>query len=204
MRFVDSNGPFSERALTLILRAMDPGDSRRFVSSLAAKPDAIRLAVMGAGIVGDPVTVPWLIKRMESPALAKLAGEAFTMITGVDLAYADLDQDAPSGPDAGETASAIEEVTPLDYESNLPWPSAFLVAQWWAKNQLAFSAGTRYLGGNPITAQSAVEVLTNGKQRLRAAAALELALINPNQVLFEVRACGSAQEKRLAARPGGR
>jgi hypothetical protein len=54
---VDSNGPFSERGLKLILRAMDAGDSRRYVSSLAARPSAIRLAVMGAGIVGDPVVL---------------------------------------------------------------------------------------------------------------------------------------------------
>lgn len=200
MDFVDPNGPFSERALKLVLRAMDLGDSRRCVSSLAARPGVIGLAVMGAGIVGDPVSVPWLIRRMESPELARLAGEAITMITGIDLAYKDLDQDAPPGPEAEGNDPATGEVAPLDYESNLPWPSAPLVAQWWAKNQHAFSAGTRYLGGNPITAQSAVEVLVNGKQRLRAAAALELALINPNYVLFEVRANGSWQEKRLAAR----
>jgi len=201
--FVENSGQFSERALHLVLRAMDPDDSRRFVSSLAARSNRIRLAVMGTGILGDPVSVPWLIRRMESPDMARLAGEAFTMITGVDLAYANLSQDAPPEPEERNT-SATEEVAPLGYESNLPWPSTSLVSQWWVRNQTAFSPGTRYLAGNPITPQVTTEVLVNGKQRLRAAAALELSLIKPTQVLFEVRARGSWQENRLLAQAAGR
>jgi uncharacterized protein (TIGR02270 family) len=195
MRFVEQNAAYAERALRLVLRAIGLTDSRRWVSSLAREPEFARLVAMGAGIVGDPVSVPWLIKRMESPELARLAGEAFAMITGVDLAYQDLAQDAPSGPAGDEP----EELALLDYESNLSWPSAPLVAQWWKKNEHAFPPGMRYLGGKPITAQSAIEVLVNGKQRLRSAAAFELALLNPSDVLFEVRARGSQQEKKLAA-----
>ena len=154
----------------------------------------MRTVVMGAGILGDPAFVPWLIKRMESPELARLAGEAFTMITGVDLAYQDLNQDAPAEPESDDAAVAI---TPLDYESNLPWPSSLLVREWWVRNQHMYSEGSRYVGGKPVTAQSLVEILTGGKQRLRAAAALELALLNPSDVVFEVRARGSVQQARL-------
>ena len=199
MQFIDRNDVLSERALHVALRAMDLANSRRSVSSLAARTDTTRLAVIGAGIVGDPVSVPWLIRKMESPELARLAGEAVTMITGVDLAYKDLDQDAPRGFEVDRNDPTTREVTPLDYESSLPWPSAPLLTQWWAANQHTLSAGTRYLGGHAITAQSAVEILIRGKQRLRAAAAFELALLNPNRVLFEVRERGPRQEKRLAA-----
>jgi uncharacterized protein (TIGR02270 family) len=195
MRFVEHKGEYGERALGLGLRSMGLNDSRRWVSSMATDPRLARRVVMAAGIVGDPVSVPWLIKKMESPELARLAGEAFTLITGVDLAYQDLNQDAPSGPEGTDPGS--EDVTPLDYESNLPWPSTTRVAEWWEKHQHTFSAGTRHLGGKPITQQSALEVLIGGKQRLRAAAALELALLNPDRVLFEVRARGSAQQKSL-------
>jgi uncharacterized protein (TIGR02270 family) len=196
MRLVEQNSAHVERALGLVLRAIELTDGRRWISSLAREPQFVRLVVVGAGILGDPVSVPWLIKRMESPELARLAGEAFTMITGVDLPYQDLTQDAPPGPDGNEPA---EDVTPLDYESNLPWPSAPRVAQWWEKNQHAFSPGMRYLGGTPITAQSAIEVLVKGKQRLRTAAAVELALLDPRFIVFDVRARGSWQEKKLAA-----
>jgi uncharacterized protein (TIGR02270 family) len=152
---------------------------------------------MGAGIVGDPASIPWLIRRMGTPDVARLAGEAVTMITGVDLEYHDLDQEAPS--QTGEDDASIDEVLDLSYESNLRWPSPTRIAQWWEKNQRAFAPGTRYLAGKPITPESAFEVLVNGKQRQRAAAAVELALLHPEQRLFEVRARGTHQERKLAA-----
>ena len=194
MQFVEQAAGYADRALQLVLRTIRVGDSRRWLSSLAKEDRFVRTVVMGAGILGDPAFVPWLIKRMESPELARLAGEAFTMITGVDLAYQDLNQDAPAEPESDDAAVAI---TPLDYESNLPWPSSLLVREWWVRNQHMYSEGSRYVGGKPVTAQSLVEILTGGKQRLRAAAALELALLNPSDVVFEVRARGSVQQARL-------
>jgi uncharacterized protein (TIGR02270 family) len=188
---------FTQHALHISLRALDLDQSRQWISSMSKEPKQARWAVMGAGIVGDPATIPWLIRRMESPELGRLAGEAFTMITGVDLTYHDLDQDPP-GSDQTDEAS-IEDVVDLNYESNLPWPSPLLVGQWWEKNGHAFSAGTRYLDGKALSSQSAFEVLVRGKQRQRAAAALELALINPDRMLFEVRARGNRQQRELAA-----
>ena len=52
---------------------------------LAKEERHARLVVVGAGVHGDPVVVPWLIEKMRHPALARVAGEAFSMITGVDL-----------------------------------------------------------------------------------------------------------------------
>jgi uncharacterized protein (TIGR02270 family) len=195
MDFVEENGAYAERALRLALRAVELADSRRWVSSLAREPRLSRLIVISAGTIGDPVSVPWLITKMESPQLARLAGEAFTMITGVDLDYQDLSQVEPPG--TGGSNALADAVSPLDYESNLAWPCAPLVAKWWGKRQQSFSDGTRYLGGKPLTRQSAIEVLVGGKQRQRAAAALELALLNPEDMLFEVRSRGSRQQDRL-------
>jgi len=197
MRFVEENTSHGERALQLALRVIGLNDSRRWISSLAREPQCVRLAVMGAGVVGDPVFMPWLIKKMESPDLARLAGEAFTMITGVDLAYHDLSQDAPPPPDTEGIDAAVADISSLDYESNLPWPSAPLIREWWGKNQQTLSADTRYLGGKPVSKQSAIEVLIAGKQRLRAAAALELALLDSSGPVFEVRAPGSVQQGKL-------
>jgi uncharacterized protein (TIGR02270 family) len=194
MQFVEQADGYSERALQLVLRTVGIEDGRKWLSSLAKEDRFVRTVVMGAGILGDPAFVPWLIRRMESPVLARLAGEAFTTITGVDLAYLDLSQDAPPEP---EDDDAAVTVTPLDYESNLPWPSPPLVREWWLRNQHMYSEGSRYLSGKPVAAQSLVEVLAGGKQRLRAAAALELALLNRSYVVFEVRARGSVQQARL-------
>jgi len=196
-RFALENDAFRERALHLVLRAIAVADARLLVRALAREPHHQRSVVMATGILGDPVSIPWLIQKMESPELARLAGEAFTMITGVDLSYQDLNQEAPPEPATAGTDLVLEEVIPVDYETNLPWPSATLVTEWWEEHRHAFRAGTRYLGGKPITQQSAREVLVGGRQRLRAAAALELALLDRDLPLFEVRIRGSVQQKRL-------
>lgn len=188
---------FTHASVQVALRALDLEQSRQWISTLAKEPKLTRLAVEGAGVVGDSTSIPWLIRRMEAPESARLAGEAFSMITGVDLAFHDLDQDPPSSGE-GEEAS-IEEVLDLNYESNLRWPSPTRVAQWWEKNGPFFSPGIRYLAGKPLGTSSALEILISGKQRQRAAAALELALLDPARMLFEVRARGHRQQWDLAA-----
>jgi uncharacterized protein (TIGR02270 family) len=202
--FADHRSPFSGRALQLVLRAMDVASGRRLVRGFAASASGMRAAVSGAGFLGDPASITWLIAKMESPKLAKLAGEAFTMITGVDLAEADLDQDAPQ--EAPAATDPLEKALELDEDSSLSFPSAQRVAGWWAQNRDAFTDGVRYLGGLPISGDSATEVLMTGKQRLRSAAALELALLDPTKGLFDVRARGRVQESILAgvAREGRR
>ena len=49
-------------------------------------------AIIMAGAIGDPEFIPWLIDQMKILPLARPAGEAFTLITGVDLAYRDLER----------------------------------------------------------------------------------------------------------------
>jgi uncharacterized protein (TIGR02270 family) len=194
---VKRNDPFSERALQLCVRAMPLPEGRRLISSLANEPSLAHFAIIGTAILGDPVSVPWLIRKMASPDSARLAGEAFTMITGADLEYLHLDQDAPPTTEASEGADVDAEVPESDYESKLPWPSSALVVDWWERNQQSFSPGVRYLAGRAIDRGSASEVLVHGKQRQRAAAAIELALMDPNLVPFNVRGRGSWQQRKL-------
>jgi uncharacterized protein (TIGR02270 family) len=197
-RIIASNSLLGDQALQLVLRAVELPEGRQCVSSLARNPESVRLAILGTGVLGDPLSVPWLIKKMQSPEWARVAGEAFTTITGADLAYNDLNQDPPA-PTSVDRGAGEDDIVPLGYETNLPWPSATLVAKWWETNQHSFAIGTRYLGGRPITVESAIELLERGKQRLRVAAAVELALRTPDEPLFETRARGAWQEKRLAA-----
>jgi uncharacterized protein (TIGR02270 family) len=196
VRWLERSDEFTEPSMQVALRALSIEESRRWISYFAADPRKARLAVMGAGVVGDPASIPWLIRRMEVVELSRLAGEAFAMITGVDLAFQDLDQDPPA-TDADDPS--IEEVIELNYESNLRWPSSQRVGQWWNENSHRFTAGTRHLAGKPIAVATASDVLVSGQQRQRAAAALELALLNRDQPLFEVRARGQRQQRELAA-----
>jgi uncharacterized protein (TIGR02270 family) len=190
--FAASAGPFRIRALQLCLRVMPVSDARSWISALASRGESPGLTAVASGILGDPASVPWLIQKMESPVLARLAGEAFSNITGLDLARHDLVlKDAPE-------AVEPDEVMALDHETNLQWPSAKLVASWWESNHASFRAGHRYLCGKPLDRASATAVLLNGRQRQRAAAALELACADPRQVYVDVRERGDRQHRRLS------
>ena len=76
-------------------------------------------------------------------------------------------------------------------------PGPALIAKWWGDNQSRFKAGKRYLLGRPIALDTVQAVLREGKQRQRAAAALEMVLLSPAQPLFEVRARGDLQKRAL-------
>ena len=64
-----------------------------------------------------PVSIPWLIEKMKRPELARVAGEAFSLITGVDLAYDDLEGDWPEGFETGPTENPEDEDVAVDAES---------------------------------------------------------------------------------------
>ena len=85
----------------------------------------------------------------------------------------------------------------MDPDDNLPWPEPALVQKWWEKNRSQFHNGTRYLLGKPMALEWLKTVLRDGRQRQRAAAALELAIRNPGQPLFNVAAPGFRQQQIL-------
>jgi uncharacterized protein (TIGR02270 family) len=134
---------------------------------------------------------------MDQPELARVAGEAVSLITGVDLAYDDLEGDWPEGFEAGPTENAEDDDVALDADEDLPWPAPDLIAQWWSRERARFPKGQRLLCGQPISAQTCLDVLKNGFQRQRRAAALELALLSPNEPLFNTSAPAKWQMQML-------
>jgi uncharacterized protein (TIGR02270 family) len=190
--------PYQEDAAKMALRRMDLPAAHAWQRSLAQDLDSMRLATIGAGAIGDPVLIPWLIDQMTIPELARVAGEAFTMITGVDIAYEDLDGEWPEGFEAGPTEDPEDENVDMDPDEDLPWPEPELINRWWYNHRGEFQAGTRHLLGKPISIGWLQDVLRNGMQRQRAAAALELAMWQPGQPLFEVRAPGFRQQQLLS------
>lgn len=185
-------------ALGLILRVLNSTDQNAFLKTLASDDSSLRYALVGAGVSGDPIYIPWLIKHFESPILARVAGEAFSLITGVDLAYDDLEKDCPEGFEAGPTENPQDGDTSMDDDEDLPWPDAALVSKWWSQNSSQFNSGTRYLLGEPVSESHCREVLLNGKQRQRHSAALELALMSANAAVFETRSNGRKQKSLLS------
>jgi uncharacterized protein (TIGR02270 family) len=178
---------------------MPPGDAIAWHRRLAADEGLSRrrLAAVAAGAIGDPQLVPWLIEQMSDDANSRSAGEAFSMITGVDIAYEDLEREAPADVPLGPSESPADEDVAMDPDEDLPFADPELVRAWWERHGNRFPAGTRHLLGRPISEASLQVVLREGQQRQRAAAALELALSHPGQPLFEVRERADRQRRLL-------
>jgi uncharacterized protein (TIGR02270 family) len=88
----------------------------------------------------------------------------------------------------------------MDPDEHLPWPDPELIAKWWRQHQGEFQKGVRYLLGKPISVECCQQVLRAGRQRQRAAAAIELAIRQPGQPLFNVAAPGFRQQQILGLR----
>ncbi|MEW6290757.1 MAG: TIGR02270 family protein [Thermodesulfobacteriota bacterium] len=193
----EGDSEYCEQACAMAVRGMPPAEAHDWLKGLAGDKEKQRLAVNGAGALGDPIAIPWLLELMAIPELTRPAGEAFSMITGVDLAYADLEGQWPAGFSAGPTEEPEDEDVAMDPDENLPWPAPELIARWWDAHKGEFTSGIRYLVGKPISPEHLQQVLRTGFQRQRAAAAIELALLQPGQPLFEVRAPGFRQQRLL-------
>jgi uncharacterized protein (TIGR02270 family) len=183
-QFAEHAQPQAERAVNLAFRAIALADAHAWAMRLAEKPETARFGVIGAGVIGDPAVIPWLIAQMENPDLARVAGAAFSIITGADLAYEDLDSD---GPDMHAEESE-DDFFSSDPDSELKWPNPAAVTKWWVQRSANFVPGARYLLGRPMTDDVLHEALARGKQTQRIAAAMELAVRHPGDVLFETRA----------------
>ncbi len=188
---------YQQCALQMTLRCLPRMLAENQLSELMEHDVLQRLVVQGMGIIGDPSYIPALLQLMAIREVARVAGESFTMITGLDLEYENLEMDAPKGFETGPTENPEDEDVALDPDEDLPWPNPELVGKWWEANKSQFKEGQRYLLGQPIDANNAQRVLRIGRQRQRIAAALELAIMHPNQSLFETRAPGFRQQQLL-------
>ena len=195
-RFAVEGGAHAREAADLVARSLPPAQGLGWCRYLAAQ-GAHRLAVIAAGAAGDPSLVPWLLETMAVAELARPAGEAFSAITGMDLEEHGMEAEPPEDFEAGPTEDAEDEDVEMDPDENLPWPHAQRLAEWWARNHVRFAPGTRHLLGEPMKNESLLAALKAGRQRQRAAAALEIALRYPGSALFEVRGPGHRQRRVL-------
>jgi len=192
-----NGGTYSERAADMLMRILDVNSAKTWYRDLLNNPDKARCAVIIAGSLGDPELIDDLFLMMEKEEIARVAGEAFSTITGVDIEYEDLDGEEPEGFEGGPTEEAEDEDVGVDPDEDLPWPNPEFIKKWWQENRKDFRPGVRYLRGKEITSGSLMDALIQGKQRQRAAAALEIAIMEPLKSLFETRAPGKRQLKLL-------
>lgn len=185
--FAVKPGPFQSRAMQLAFRVLPVEVGREWISTLAKEPANLRAVIKATGILGDPHAVQWLISRMTDPAQARLAGEAFASITGIDLEKHAL----TATPSAGSTApndNPDDNFVGLDEDENLPWPDAEKITALWRHHGQHFLVGRRYFQGKTLTPDWLKNRLAEGSLRTRHAAALELALLDNQSRLINTRA----------------
>jgi|GEM_PF-457766 len=159
-----------------------------------AKPEPIALrqqTLWALGFSGNRDAAAACLPLMSSqePLIDRLAGEAFSAITGLRL-----DDTRTRENDDEELGDEPLSLT----DSWLPRPRADTVADWWHRNQSRFSPGVRYLDGVPCSPARLLVSFEGGTMRRRAAIALELTLRSRGTWTPPLRAFMGVQQRELA------
>lgn len=179
----------SSEALQLSLLAAEPDVSRALVRQLVAASAPVSTTLRAASWAGDVQVVPWLIKHMADDRNARLAGEAFSFITGANLVKLDLDRTGTPPADVpGEHVA---------YDDTLPWPDPDAVRAWWLRQARFLPHDVRCFSGAPVSQSICQAVLISAGQQQRYSAALLKSLTNPGTPLFNVAAPAHRQERLL-------
>lgn len=190
-QFAEQAGEFQYRALCVLLAWQQRERSIAWIRQLMQNPGQRRIGIQAVGLLGDPVSVPWLIQQMSDLSHARVAGEAFSLITGADLALLDLElQDLPDF-DAGPNDDPEDANVAMDPDENLPWPDPPLIAAWWQAHAGDFQAGVGYVLGLRQSESSYRQALVGASN----------ASVSPRHAAW--RACGRPKCFSPPARPPG-
>jgi uncharacterized protein (TIGR02270 family) len=145
--FAGGMGELCRLPLGLLATSPDPSD-RAFVRGKAQDADAGMHALWALGFAGDADSADVLVQAMADEKMSRLAGEAFSAITGLSIAGEFAKPGETQGPDAEEVAD--EDPPPAVHpEDFLSEPRVEKVKKWWDKERRRFVPGTRYIAGQP-------------------------------------------------------
>jgi uncharacterized protein (TIGR02270 family) len=190
-------GAHQMQALQLALMAMDLDGGHKLLHQLPETPDTDRLRIIGSGYIGSTRYVPWLIQQMKQSWLARVAAEAFVNITGADFNLDQLEAPPPDDFEDGPTEDPDDENVEVPEDIALPWPDLERIKICWEQNQARLSGPDRLFLGRALSEEHCLNVLKEGFQRQRVAAALYLCLLKPGTVLFNTAAPAWRQEAAL-------
>lgn len=205
--FAAADGPRRRHALELTVRLMPPDAAKDWLRQQLRGKDQLRWALLGAGLQGDPFYLEPLFNQFGNEEVARVAGEAFELITGLNifehslevLVEAEAVEELPDEPE--ELDEEADDTEELGEDEGLVVPDPEKMRPWLDEHGSRFPAGERYFVGEPLTPEHCAAVLRVGRQRQRRVAALECALAQPGSPLFETRAPGRRQFAALAGGP---
>lgn len=183
--------------LYALVNLQPPDQVHRMIKQFVSEEHGLRPALIAMGGLGDPVYVPTMLEMMRIPELARVAGEAMSMLTGVDIAYQDLDAEPDETAELEPSDDAEDEQVALDPDEALPWPAREKIQPWWQAQAKDYSAGQRYLLGRSLRQSTIAYALKEGYQRQRLSAAFAMQSLMPGIGLFDVERRPLRQKQQL-------
>lgn len=181
-------GAYQLKALRLAVRTLPPTEAKAWISHILREHNQYREAIQATAALGDPEAMPWVISCMRESALARVAGEAFNQMTGVDLEAHELHHRLPEIENTSPNDDPEDERVDMDEDEYLPWPNSEKIAALWSTIRSRFQRQQRYLLGRLIAPEHLHSIVAQGGQRQRAAAALEWAILEPKRPLPNISA----------------
>jgi uncharacterized protein (TIGR02270 family) len=182
------DNPFKQDAIFIAFRVLPSPIAKQWISALSQNPLNLRLIIQSVSNLGDPEVINWLIGQMQIPELSRISAEAFSTITGIDLKAHQLILDNLPDLD-NELPDDENEFIEINNDDHLPFPDVNKIAAVWQQYQHRFKPGSRYFMGHMLTHDQTTwahlrNILEHGTQPQRAAAAMELSLMDASQYLF--------------------
>lgn len=186
-----------------------PADQVQGLARELASAGRVRTALIACAACGAPSLIDAILPHLAEPATARMAGFAFSQITGADLVKLDLElqSTAKATPSPGRQAQmtgavedTVDEAAPTaeeEADSHLPIPDPERVAEWWHNHGAEFSPTVRYLAGRPVTEPGLRQTMIDGTQPQRRAAAIELACLRRRGPVYNTSQPGFVQARDL-------
>ncbi len=213
------------RALPMALYAAlgGPEQHERLARKLTV-PAHRRSALFALGFSGNPEQLPALLQHLSGadPVAAKIAAQAISTITGIDL-MDDAFAAKPAGPPpqvqelppAKDDPEAQRSLPPLEEddldadlvpapEDDLPTPDAAAIRRFCEQPSSKLPAGRRFVHGKPLTAEAVLESLEGAPLRRRHVLALWLGIQTGARAWVDTRTGSREQRRQIAASRAGR
>jgi uncharacterized protein (TIGR02270 family) len=190
-RLVESrslDAALTEIGVDMLARALNAAEGLRLFDSLKAMQED-RLALHAAMAGGWIESMLFIFAKMADQTLARRAGLAFSVITGLSLTYHDLDGDDPE-PDDDDPADAL-----------LSWPDGALVTRKWESEASKYRLQNRYVNGEAVSVPSLEKLLRDGSQMVRRGVAIELARRRGGTPLYPTSKLATRQARELLGWP---
>ncbi len=165
---------------------LSPQEATAWVNKLSQNNERLQEAIKSFEVMGLTKFIPWLISLLKDQALAPFAAHAFCTITGMKVQSEDFGDLLPL---FGDPNAAMSEDLHLAAKSlkNIDFN------ELWNKYHQHFALNVRFFSGRKIDTENLNGIIDTGNQQQRKRAAIELAILNPSEPLFQHQAPGFRQ-----------